>query len=151
MFPVVGKHGKRRSCQSKEATANEWSDSITTPIIRRNDAGRCVVDAAAPGVSRIVDLYRLLDLGGISGNALFFRQLYFSILLTGNFRGLAAQLVWTETNLVAGLVIIFSGPAHPVRAGRVPADLVLLERRLLQGLWGRPGHLYRGLGAQNLS
>jgi hypothetical protein len=85
-----------------------------------------MVDSAAPGLSRIVDLYRLLDLGGISGNALFFRQLYFSILLTGNFRGLAAQLVWTETNLVAGLVIVFSRASDPVGAGRVPADLLLL-------------------------
>src|SRR6266705_1717297 len=103
MCLAVGKLGRKRSCRLKEPTANEWHDSAAAPFIWRDDACRYLVAAAAPGVSWIVDLYRLLDLGGISGNALFFRQLYFSILLTGNFRRFASQLVWIETELVARL------------------------------------------------
>ena len=67
------------------------------------------------------------------------------------FGGLAAQLVWTETNLVAGLAFVFARASDPVGAGRFPADLLLLSRRLLQSLLGRPARLHRGRAAQNLS
>src|SRR5881628_119198 len=35
MFPAAGKGGKRQSCQSKELTANEWSDSFGAPFVWR--------------------------------------------------------------------------------------------------------------------
>src|SRR4029079_15202115 len=95
MFPVAGKHGKRRSCQLRERTGNEWSDGATPAFIRGDNARRRLVAAAAAGVSRIVDFHRLLHVGGVSGTKLFFRQLHFAFLLTGTVWRFASYLVWT--------------------------------------------------------
>ena len=56
---------------------------------------RCLVDAAAARFYRIVDFYRLFHVGGISGKRLFLWQLHLAVLLAGNLRRFAAQLVWT--------------------------------------------------------
>jgi hypothetical protein len=66
------------------------------------------VDATAARFLGIVDLYRLLDLGRISGRALLFRQLYLAVLFTRAFRRLAPQLVWTETRMVAIVGPVFA-------------------------------------------
>src|SRR6266581_9429006 len=117
MFREVGKHGKKPSFRLKEPTANEWDSSAPEKkFIRRNDAGRSLVDAAAARVSGIVDLYRLFNVGCVSGNALLFRQLHLAILFAGDSRQFAAQLVWPETKLVAGLAFVFTGALHPVGA-----------------------------------
>src|SRR5260370_6621797 len=99
MFPGVGRRGRKRNCRLKERTANEWihNRDAATPLVRSNDARRCLVDATAARFLGIVDLYRLLDLGRISGRALLFRQLYFAVLFARAFRRLAPQLGWTET------------------------------------------------------
>ena len=85
------------------------------------------------------------------GSALLFRALPFAVLFAGDFRRLAAQLVRAEAGLVAGLAAVFAGAADPLGAGVVPADLLLLPRRLLQSVLGRSAGLRRGRAAQDLS
>src|ERR1700726_165834 len=133
MCRAVGKRGEKRTFPWKERTANEWihNRDAATPVVRSNDARRCLVDATAARFFRIVDLYRLLDLGRISGRALLFRQLHFAVLFPGNFRIIAAQLVWIETKLVAELAHLFTSAANTMGAGRISIDLLLLPRRLL--------------------
>src|ERR1700730_8805074 len=128
MCRAVGKRGGKRSFRWKGPRANEWidNDCFASSIVRRNDAARCLVDATAACLLRTRNLYRLLNLGRVSGNALFLRQLHLAILLAGNLRQLAAQLVRTETKLVAGLVIVFSSASDSMGTRRVPAHLLLL-------------------------
>src|SRR4029077_1090780 len=131
MCRAVGKHGKKRSFRLKEATANERIDNgnASATLIWRNDATRCLVDAAAARFSRIIDVHRLLDVGCVSGHALFFRKLRVAVLFAGNFRQLAAQLVRPKTNLVAKLALIFASTFNSLGARRIPSDLLLLSWR----------------------
>ena len=85
------------------------------------------------------------------GHELFFWQLPLAILLAGNFWRFAAQLVWAEADLVAGLANFFSGATRSLGAGRISAHLLLLPRRLLQSLLGRSAGMHRRRAAQNLS
>jgi hypothetical protein len=48
------------------------------------------VAKSASRFSRVVDLHRVLDLGGVSGKELFFWQLHLAVLLAGNLRRFAA-------------------------------------------------------------
>src|SRR5207245_943063 len=51
---------------------------------------------------------------------------------------------------VAGVAAVLAGALDPVGAGGLPGDLLLLPRRLLQGLLGRPALLRRGRTAPEL-
>src|SRR5439155_14163850 len=89
--------------------------------------------------------YRLLSCirpGLRSGSPLFFWQLHLAFLFAGNFRCFTAQLVWTETKLVADLVNFFAFALNSVGSGRIPADLLLLSRRVLQSILGGPARLH---------
>src|SRR6266550_7468972 len=98
MCPAVGKRGKRRSCQSKERTGNEWSNSNPqTKFVWSNNARRCLVAPTAARVFGIVDLHRLFHVGRVSGRALLFRQLCLAILFAGTFWQFAACVVRAET------------------------------------------------------
>src|SRR4029077_1336754 len=108
MFPEVGKRGKRRSCQLMERTANERNKSARTAFIRGDDARGHLVDPAAARFYRIIDVHRLLHVGGVSGKRLFLRQLHLAVLFAGTVWQFAAQLVWTETGLVAAMASIFA-------------------------------------------
>src|SRR5437667_2258742 len=127
-FRAVGKRGRKQSFPLQEPTANERVNhrGIATALLRRNDARRSLVDATAAGLSRIVELHRLFDLGRISGNTLLFRQLHLAVLFPGNFWRFATQLVWAETELVAELASVFAGAANSLGAGRISAHLLLL-------------------------
>src|SRR5438874_4208499 len=153
MFPAAGKHGRKRNFRLREPTANEWIDNgdDSTPFLWSNNARRCLVAAAAGRLSRIVDLYCLFDLGGVSGRSLFFRQLHLPLLFAGAFRRFAAQLVWGKTKLVAGLVNLFAGVANSLGAGRISADLLLLSRRVLQSILGGSARVHGGRAAQDIS
>src|SRR6266404_2772738 len=82
---------------------------------------RCLVVTTALRFSRTRDVYRLLNLGGISGNPLSFWQLYLAFLFAGNFRRFAAQLVRTKTRLVARVVGVFAGAFDFMGDGRISA------------------------------
>jgi hypothetical protein len=76
-----GKHGKRPNFQLKEPTDNERNGGAPEKkFIRRNDAGRSLVGAAVARLSGTIDLYRLFNVGCISGRALLFRKLHLAIL-----------------------------------------------------------------------
>src|SRR5207248_1573524 len=116
-----------------------------------NNAGRCLVASAPSRLSRIVDFHCVFNLGGVSGRSLLFRQLCFSVLLAGAFWIFSAQLVRSETKLVAGLVNFFAGASNSLGAGRIPVDLLLLSRRVLQSILGGPARVHGGRAAQNIS
>ncbi len=71
-------------------------------------------------------VHRLLHLGCLSGNALFLRELHFTVLFAGNFWRLPTQLVRVKAGLVARMAVIFARTPDPVGAGRVQAYLLLL-------------------------
>src|SRR3546814_13668829 len=50
---------------------------------------------------------------------------------------LAAQLVRTASGLVAAVAALFARAPHPAHSGALPADVLLLPRRVLQGVLGR--------------
>src|SRR6266705_5018724 len=147
MFPVVGKRGKKRSCQLRERTANERNNDATSAFIRGDDARGRLVDPAAARFHRIVDFYRLLNVGGVSGKRLFLRQLRFAVLFAGTIRRFAAQLVWAETELVAAVASIFAGAFYSLGTGWLPAHLLLLSWRLLQSILGRSASMHCGRAA----
>ena len=66
------------------------------------------------------------------------------------FGDVAAQLVRTEAGGVAGVAAVFAGAADPADPGVLPADLLLLPRRLLQGVLGRSAVLHRRRAALEL-
>jgi hypothetical protein len=70
-------------------------------------------------------------MGGIPGKELLFRQLSFSIVFTGIIGGLASQLVWTQTWLVAVVATLVSCIADLMGARTFSIHLLLLSRRLL--------------------
>jgi len=84
------------------------------------------VAPSASGLSRAEYVHRLLHLGRVSGNALFFRELHFAVLFAGNFWRLPTQLVRVKAGLVARMAVIFARTPDPVGAGRVQAYLLLL-------------------------
>ncbi len=59
--------------------------NLPAALVWTNDARGCLVDTAASRLSRIVDLHRVFDLGGIPRELLFFWQLHLAVLFTGNF------------------------------------------------------------------
>src|ERR1700730_18020348 len=120
-----------------------WGEGYFPSWVRRNDARGCLVAAAAARLPRLVDLHCFLNMGGVSGRLLFFRQLYFSVLFAGTFWCFTAQLVRAKTELVARLVNLFAGAFDSVGTGRISADLLLLSRRVLQGVLGGPACLHR--------
>src|SRR6266478_2010288 len=150
MFPVVGKRGKKRNCQWKEPIANERRDSVTTPFIWRNDARRHLVVATAARLSWIIGLYRLFHLGGVSGQELLCWQLHLAILFARTFRRFATQLVWTETWLVAVLAHLLSRAVSSLGTRRISPDVLLLSRRILQGVLGRSASVHSGRTSQKL-
>src|SRR5512132_3058130 len=103
-----------------------------------NHARGRLVDPAAARFYRIVDFHRLLHVGGVSGKRLFLRQLRLAVLFAGTVWRFATQLVWTETVVVASLAHLFPCALNSLGTGWLPAHLLLLPRRLLQGVLGRP-------------
>jgi hypothetical protein len=96
-----------------------------------NHARGRLVDPAAARFYRIIDFYRLLHLGGVSGKRLFLRQLCLAVLFAGTIWRFAPQLVWTEAGVVAGLGNLFAGAFNSLGTRWLPAHLLLLSWRLL--------------------
>src|SRR5689334_4161507 len=80
---------------------------------------------------------RVRHVGGVPERALHVRALSLALLLARDLRRFAPRLVWAEAVLVAGVRSLFAGADHPALSGLVPLHLLLLSRRLLQGLLGR--------------
>ena len=111
------------------------------------------MDTAGGGFPRLLRLHCLFHLGGVSSVVprklrLLVqwkrRRLFVALFLAGNFlsgtvpRAGPPRLVGRSAGLVAGVADFLAGVSDVVGAGRVPFHLLLLSRRLLQGILGRP-------------
>ena len=96
------------------------------------------------GFPRTLDLHRLRHLGGVSGRALHVRTVPLAVLFSGDLRRFAAQLVRAATGGLARMAAVFARAADPPDPWPLPADLLLLPRRLLQGVLGGSAVLHGG-------
>ena len=108
------------------------------PRVRADRTPRHVVGNSAGSVPGVLDLHRLRDVGRVPGRALHLRAVSLAVLLAGDLRHLAALVVRAVPGLVAGVHPGLAGAADPAHPRRVPLHLLLLPRRLLQGVLGRP-------------
>jgi hypothetical protein len=119
-----------------------------------------VVGAAAAGLSRLLRLHRLFDLGGVSGVG-DIQTMFAAIGSTAAtariiFRRFTRRKFWgtRRTQFSARcrpggrLAAVLAGLFDFVGAGRFPFHLLLLSRRVLQGVLGRPDQLRRRRAAQ---
>src|SRR6266852_2054478 len=113
-----------------------------TPL-RRDQASRRLVGAARGGLPHPLRVRGLCDVGCPPRPALYVWPLSLALLLARAVRGLAPRLVRAEAGVVARLARVFPGPADPPVPGPLPAHLLLLPRRLLQGVLGGPARLCR--------
>ena len=121
--------------------------------VRPNDATGCVVAAVGRHVLRLHVVHRLFDVGGLLERELRVRPVPVADVLAAAVRAVGA-LSW------------FGGPAHPdvvavvppvlgrgpdsLGPGGLPAHLLLLSRRLLQGVLGGPVRLRGRRAAQEV-
>ena len=81
-------------------------------------------------------VHRLFDVGSFSGRALSFRKLLIAVLFTGNFRRDAARDVRRETGVDSRVGAFYARAFDFVGARRISIYLLLLSRRVLQGILG---------------
>ena len=114
-----------------------------------------MVDAATLRFSRALRFYSLFDLGRFPGSSLLARskrgRLSFTLLFTGVLRQLAARDFWGKTWLVAIVAFLFARSSGSMGPGRFSTDLLLLSRRLLQSVLGRPTRMRSGRTTQRIS
>ena len=90
------------------------------------------------GVSRALDVHCLLHLGGVPGESLRVRPLPLPVLFAAALRRQRTRVVRAETGVVARRAPFFRRAPDPLGARRIPVHLLLLPRRLLQGVLGGP-------------
>src|SRR5207302_8412366 len=110
--------------------------------VRSDHATGRVVGPTVTGFPGTVGFHRLLDVGSVPGRALSLGAVPVAVLLAGTFWRCHPQLVRGEAGLVAGVAAVFAGALDSLGAGRIPAHLLLLSGRLLQGILGRPAFLH---------
>ena len=109
---------------------------IETPSFWQHDAPWRVVASAAVSLPWIVRVRRVLNLGSVSRHPLPVWPLPFAVLFAGVVRRSDPQLVWGEASVVSGMASVVTRADHPLGAGRVPPDLLLLPRSILQIVLG---------------
>ena len=93
--------------------------------------------------SRALCFYNLFHMGSFSRRALFFRPLPVPLLFTGNFRRLPkAGLVRSRLGGRQRFCLV-ARTTHTLGSGRISVDLLLLSRRILQSVLGRPTFVQR--------
>src|SRR2546428_11042162 len=117
-----------------------WTDGATRPL----------VGARPAGVHGPLHVRGLHDLGRAAGPALHVRTVSLPVLLSGAVRTLVARLVRAAAVVVSRLAHDLARHSHPLGAGWLPADLLLLPGRVLQGVLGRPAFLCGGRAANDL-
>src|SRR5262249_7989672 len=110
--------------------------------IRIHEPPRRMVGYAACGFYRARDVRGLFNVGGFSERALYVRSLSVAVLCT-RVVGVAGQPGWSRACVVrrqAGLVpcpaSVLPGPADSSVSRPLPLYLLLLPRRILQGVLG---------------
>src|SRR5438067_2868418 len=110
--------------------------SVDPNRLRTHRQARPLVGITAPHLPRARLIRDLHDVGGLPGPALRLRKLHLAVLLAGAVRRCSTRLVRTKARLVAHVAALHAGNPDPLGTGRVPAHLLLLPRRLLQGVLG---------------
>ena len=100
--------------------------------------------------SGLSTLHRLRDVGGVPGQPLHVRPVPLAVLFAGAVRRLAAQLVRAEAGWWPAWLPFSPALLILPIPGSVPLHLLLLPRRLLQGVLGRSAVLRRRRAAQEL-
>ena len=111
---------------------------LTVRRFGETDAPRRVVDPAPRRVPRLVDLPRLLDVGGVPGRPLHVRPVPLAVLLSGNFRHVAAQLVRSEAGGVARVAAVFAGAADPADPGFFRLTCYYYRGAYYKAFWADP-------------
>src|SRR5467141_1625161 len=122
-----------------------WSDS---DWIRQDGATRPLVGRTVARLRRPLGLRGLRHLGRAAGRSLHLRAVSVAVLFARAVRRFSAQLVRAQAVVVAGLAALLARVARPLGARRLPADLLLLPRRLLQVVLGRPALVRGGRAAR---
>ena len=128
-----------------------WPLRETQRGFGRDRQARRLVGPAAAHVPRTVRVRRLLDVGRFSGQSLRVRAVPVAVLLAAALRRGASRVVRTEARLVARRPAVFARAADPVGARRLPLHLLLLPRRVLQGVLGRSAVVHGRRAAQVVS
>lgn len=123
----------------------------TTAPVRGNVPPGYVVGTAAAGLPGFLRIHRLFHVGGISPlfsqwkSHLLVRgersRLSVAVFLAGNFWNFAACSFRAEAGMVAIVDFFLSRAVDFVGAGRFSFYLLLLSRRVLQGVLGGPDQL----------
>src|SRR5688572_12392957 len=109
-----------------------------------------MVVAAAADFSGAWHLHCLFHLGGVAGRTLPVRPVPLAVLRARVARRSGTCLVRRETVLVPSLASLLRGYADPVGSRRLSLHVLLLSRRLLQGVLGRSTRLHGGRAAKKL-
>src|SRR5262245_41539095 len=96
-----------------------------------------MVAAEPPGPDRLHQFSGVRNLGRVSERQLREWSLPVSVLFTGDLGRLTARDLRTKARVVAGMAAVFTGIADPSISRTVPVHLLLLPRRVLQGVLGR--------------
>ena len=125
---------------------------FATAAVRTNHAPGRMVGAAARHLPGSARFHRLRDLGGLAGQPLRVRPVSVAVLFAVALRRHPAQLVraLAASWMVAGCASVFAGTADPVGARRFPVHLLLLPRRVLQGVLGRSALVHGWRAAEKL-
>src|SRR6185369_9679571 len=126
-----------------------WGSADSNRLRPHRQARPLVGDTAAhlPGARLLRDLYHL---GGLPRRPLRVRQLPLALLLAGAVRRCSSRLVRTEARLVAHVAALHARNPDSLGARWVPAHLLLLPGRILQGVLGRPARMRGGRAALGL-
>src|SRR5215216_6780856 len=91
------------------------------------------------------DLVRgLRDLGRVSKWPLHVWPVSLAVLLARDLRRLTTRVVRSAARLVAETAAVLTGIDHPAVPGPVSSHVLLLSRRVLQGVLGGSAELRRG-------
>src|SRR5207237_6059449 len=107
-----------------------------------------LVGPARGRLPRPIDVDRIRDLGRAPGRPLRMGAVSLPVLLAPPLR--RARVVRAPAGMVAGGAAVLGRPVHPVGPRRLPRDLLLLPRRVLQGVLGRPALVRGGRAPQEL-
>src|SRR6476646_1125966 len=94
---------------------------------------------------------RLCDVGRIPKRALHVRPVSVAVLFAGDFWRSEDGVVRGEAWMVAGAAAVFTGADHSAVSGTVPVHVLLLSRRVLQGVLGGSDELRGRRAAEELS
>src|SRR5262249_44793154 len=119
--------------------------------LRPNVTPRRVVGFSSVGVPRPGHVSCLRQLGRLAKQPLHLWALPLTFLLARAFRRLSTRLVRAEAFVVSELPALLAGASDSLDPRPVPADLLLLPRRILQIVLGRSSRLLGGRATTDVS